>query len=123
MYDGPIIDIDLHHRWHDDAELLKYLTARWRELVDPSRNTVPTEVPSGLFVHTTGSNKRADAVPPTGGPPGSHYETLCEQWLDPFNVEKAVLSFDIGTSAGIPNPQLASALTRAASAVRPLRNK
>jgi uncharacterized protein len=115
MYDGPIMDIDLHHRWHSEQDLIDYLPQQWRDVVDRSRSEVWLEAPIALFHHTTGTNKRTDAFPESGGPPGSSYEKMCEQWLDPFPVERGVLSFDIGTSGGIPNPRLASALCRAAN--------
>lgn len=115
MYDGPIMDIDLHHRWKDEAELIEHLDPKWRPVVDRSTSKVYLEAPVAQFLHTTGLNKRADAFPPEGGQPGSSYRMMREQWLDPFPVERAVLSFDIGTSAGVPNPQLASALVRAAN--------
>jgi uncharacterized protein len=115
VYDGPIVDIDVHHRWHSEQDLIAYLPPEWRTVVQRPRSQIAVEAPAPRITHTTGSNKRSDAFPPTGGPPGSCYETLCKQWLDPFPVERAVLSFDIGTSGGIPNPRLASALCRAAN--------
>jgi predicted TIM-barrel fold metal-dependent hydrolase len=115
MYDGPIIDTDVHHRWHAEADLIAHLTSEWRALVDRSENAILLETAASLFPQMSGSNKRMDSFPPTGGPPGSHYETLRDQWLDAYPIEIAVLNFDIGTSAGIANPDLASALCRAAN--------
>jgi len=115
MYSGPIIDVDVHHRWKSDVDMLAYLEPEWRELADRERNEVWLEAPIALFHHSTGWNKRSDTVPEAGGPPGSDYELLCEQWLDPYPVERAILTFDVGTNAGIPNPMFASALCRAAN--------
>lgn len=115
MYDGPIIDTDVHHRWHSEAELLEHLAPQWRALVNRDENTILLETAASLFPQMSGSNKRMDSFPPTGGPPGSHYETLREQWLDAYPIEAAVLNFDIGTSAGIANPLLATALCSAAN--------
>lgn len=115
MYDGPIIDIDLHHRWHSEADLIAHLEPEFQDLLDRRRSRMLIESPVVAFHHITGINKRIDSVPSSGGPPGSHYETTREQWLDPHGVERAVLSFDIGDIGGVPNPYLASALCRAAN--------
>jgi predicted TIM-barrel fold metal-dependent hydrolase len=110
-----MIDVDLHNRWHSEEDLIAYLPTHWREICDRSRSDVYVEAPVALFHHTSGTNKRLDSHPSTGGPPGSDYATLTEQWLDPYPIERCVLSFDIGTSAGVPNPALASALCTAAN--------
>jgi predicted TIM-barrel fold metal-dependent hydrolase len=115
MYDGPIIDIDLHHRWKTEDDLFRYLPSKWRQVMDRSRSAIFAEAPVAMFHHSTGTNKRGDAFPGDGAPPGSSYEMMCAQWLDPFPVERGVLSYDIGTSGGVPNPLLATALTRAAN--------
>ncbi len=115
MYEGPIIDVDVHHRWHNEDDLVAYVEPEWRHVVERPRSAVALEAPVALFHHTTGSNKRSDTFPDTGGPPGSSYELMRDQYLDPFRVERAVLSFDIGTSGGVANPYLASALCRAAN--------
>jgi uncharacterized protein len=115
MYDGPIIDVDVHHRWKNDAELLSYLAPHWRELMVHDHGNWPIDAPNApLFHHVGGSQKRRDSYPEVG-PPGSDYELLCEQWLDPFPVELALFTFDLGTSSGMPNPYLSSALCRAAN--------
>jgi uncharacterized protein len=115
MYSGPIIDIDLHHRWHAEDDLIEYVDREWHDVIDRSHSAVALEGTGALFHHISGANKRMDSFPDDGGPPGSSYELVCKQWLDPFPVERAVLSFDIGQSGGVPNPRLASALCRAAN--------
>jgi predicted TIM-barrel fold metal-dependent hydrolase len=114
MYNGPIIDIDLHHRWATEQELVDYVDPQWRDVVARPTSRLHLEAPAVSYNHTSGTNKRVDAMP-DNGVPGSSYEKLCEQWLDPFPVERAVLSYDIGNSGGVPNPYLASALCRAAN--------
>lgn len=114
MYDGPIIDIDLHHRWVDETELVEFLPREWRDVVERPTSSVHLEAPVAMFPHTTGTNKRSDAFP-DDGPAGSSYELLCEQWLDRFDIAHALLTFDIGTSAGVPNARLATQLCRAAN--------
>ena len=115
MYNGTIIDVDLHHGWRDGGELSEYLPAEWRDVFFRPKSAVSIEAPVALFHHTTGNNKRIDADPAEGGPPGSSYDKLCEQWLDPVRVERAILSFDVGMQSGVPNPRGASALCRAAN--------
>jgi predicted TIM-barrel fold metal-dependent hydrolase len=115
MYDGPIIDVDVHHRWKSDAELLGYLAPHWRDLMVHEHGNWPIDAPNApLFHHVGGSQKRRDSYPEVG-PPGSDYELLCEQWLDPYPVELALFTFDIGTSSGLPNPYLSTALCQAAN--------
>jgi predicted TIM-barrel fold metal-dependent hydrolase len=113
VYDGPIIDVDLHHRWSSEQALIDYLEPEWQSVVDRSVSSVHLEPPA-LFHHTRGSNKRVDAHH-EDGPPGSSYAVTCAQWLDVYPVERAVLTFDIGSVSVIPNPFLASALCRAAN--------
>jgi predicted TIM-barrel fold metal-dependent hydrolase len=115
MYDGPIIDIDLHHRWRHENDLIGFLEPEWQAMLDRSRSEVHVEAPSQVFYHITGLNKRSDSFGREGAPPGSDYVTTCEQWLDKYPVERAVLSFDIGDLGGVPNPYLATALCRAAN--------
>lgn len=113
MYDGPIIDVDLHHRWASEDELFEYMAPEWQSVVDRSHSRVHIEAPVAQFLHLTGSVRRANSSPAQGGPPD--YATVCKQWLDPYPVERAVLTYDIGTSTGVPNPMLSSALCRAAN--------
>lgn len=114
MYDGPIIDSDVHHNWRSDAEVVEYLPKKWREFIDlPQGRQLPL-VPSSPFVPLAdGVYHRLDAFPPNGGPPGSDYETMRRQLLDPLNIEHAVLSYDVGVNVGVRNVFFASALTRA----------
>lgn len=116
MYDGPIIDVDVHHRWSSEAELFEYLDPEWLPVVERPRSQVFVDAPVAQFIHLTGSVHRT-GVSPENGPPGAppDYATFCRQYLDPFPVERVVLSFDIGTSGGVPNAMLATALCRAAN--------
>ena len=104
MYSGPLIDVDIHHRWCSDVELLDYVEPAYRELIVSERGNAPVDAPPvPMFHHVGGSQKRRDSYPAIG-PPGSDYELLCEQWLDPYPVELGVFTFDIGTSAGMRIP-------------------
>src|SRR5690242_8713739 len=103
-----IIDSDIHHHWRSDADILEYLPKKWRDIVaSPSGRKSPLE-PAAIWVpHTYGFRNRLDTFPPDGSPPGSDYTTVRKQYLDPFNVRKAILSFDIGANGGLANPYLA----------------
>lgn len=115
MYEGPIIDVDLHHRWRTEDDLLAWLDPELRDLFDRRRSRMHVEAPVVRYHHISGVNKRTDAFPERGGPAGSDYDTTREQWLDRYPVRRAVLTFDIGDVGGIPNPYLASAMCRAAN--------
>jgi predicted TIM-barrel fold metal-dependent hydrolase len=114
MQSPLLIDSDVHHQWASDAEILAYLPRRWQDiLVAPSRSSFPMGPPSIWVPHTNGTNLRIDAFGPNGGPPASDYETMRDQYLDPLNVHKAVLSFNIGLNGGLANMYLAKELVSA----------
>jgi len=110
-YTGPRIDADVHHAWRDDAELLPYIPTRWRQAVADRQFAIGPAMMS--YPHTAGVNKRLDTYPPIGGPPGSDVATMQRQLLDPHNVSRVVLGFDVGLNAAVANPYLALALVQA----------
>jgi hypothetical protein len=76
MYQGPVIDCDVHHARRTDAELLEYLSPGWREYITERG-------PAGIMSLTVQDGlpnphgfMRADTYPATGGPAGSDYATL-----------------------------------------------
>jgi predicted TIM-barrel fold metal-dependent hydrolase len=115
MMDGPpLIDSDVHHQWASNDDVLAYLPRRWHDLLlEPTRSSFAMSPPTIWVPHTHGTNSRIDAFGPNGIPPASDYETMRRQYLDPFNVGKAVLSFNIGLNGGLHNPYLAKELVRA----------
>jgi uncharacterized protein len=115
MYSGPIIDIDIHHTWRSDAELLEYLPARWRQHIAADGQTPSLRPPTAMNMSQgpNGTNKRFESFPPAGGPPGSDLEWMREQLLDPYRIAHGVLCYDIGWQSGFGNPYLAVALCRA----------
>jgi predicted TIM-barrel fold metal-dependent hydrolase len=119
---SPIIDVDIHHTWADQAELLEYLPTHWRELVRPSvvdRSVYTSSMLAPSIGHSSlgldGTDKRLDSFPPGGGEPGSNYEWMRQQLLDRLNVVHGVLGFDVGFQAGIANPYLATEVCKAAN--------
>jgi predicted TIM-barrel fold metal-dependent hydrolase len=112
MHPGPLIDCDVHHTWARQDELHAFMPAELRTQLDEAGFRIR---PASSYPHTGGVNKRLDAFGPAGEPPGSQYEVLRDQLLDPFGVSRAVLSFDIGHEASHPNPHLGAAIARAAN--------
>ncbi len=116
MHDGTVIDPDVHHTWASPAELVPYLPAEWRDYAQaPGGYLMPMDPAVMTYPGQWGTNKRLDTYPEGGGPPGSDYDTLRTQLLDPMRVERAVLSYDIGTQSGLANPYFAAAVCRAAN--------
>lgn len=108
-YTGPCIDTDVHHTFTNDADVIAYLPREMREL----RFIPGLEAPSFMYPHTYGINKRLSALPSDGSRPGSDYALLREQLLDAFNVERAILSYDLGGASALRNPYFAAALSSA----------
>lgn len=116
IYSGPRIDSDVHHTWASEEDLLSYLPQSWRNVLERPDGSGGSLAPAQLFFPLPfGTNKRLDAFPPNGGPPGSDYETMKQQLLDPFNMHSVMLSFDIGLNPGLPNVYLAAEVARAAN--------
>lgn len=115
-YDGPIVDVDVHHRPRSDAEVVAYLPKRWQEYVNANpRMAFPLwPMPkTGGSVLGGGFGMQADLVPPDGGAPGSDYRFMCEQLLDPGRYHKAVLTFYNGDWGGHLNTYFTRELHRA----------
>lgn len=103
----PLFDCDIHHSWQSEMDVRQYLPRRWRDVL-------PSISPPKLWLEQSyGTNARLDSFGANGEPPGSSYETLKTQYLDPFGVEKAKLSFYIGQNGGIMNPSAATAVVAA----------
>jgi predicted TIM-barrel fold metal-dependent hydrolase len=117
VYKGRIIDVDVHHTWTSPAELLEYLPGRWRDYFLPERGNQMVRIEPVARHHslTSGSANRVETEPPTGGPPGSDYDLMRMQLLDVLRPERVVLTFGLGAQAGVPNPELAVQLCRAAN--------
>lgn len=115
MYTGPIIDVDVHHNWRQRGDVTQYLPAFWKEYLDGRNGTsLPLSPALGRSFMVDGSY-RLEAFPDGGWVPGADYELMKQQLLDPLGSEKVLLTYDIGLQSGMPNPQLAAALCRAAN--------
>ncbi|ROS38454.1 amidohydrolase family protein [Amycolatopsis thermoflava] len=115
MYDGPVIDLDVHHTWNSDSEIIDRLPQRWREYVlGPGNGRRLPIGPAGRGIqHPGGVNKRLETFPANGGRPGSDYETLRKQLLEDYRIERCVLGFDNALSPAVGDPYFAKALVAA----------
>jgi predicted TIM-barrel fold metal-dependent hydrolase len=112
-YDGPVVDADIHQSWTSPEAILPFLSAAWREYVTgPGRAGLISMHPRG-FENPHGFD-REDTFPAEGGPPGSSYELLRTQLLEPYNVAHGVLTHGSGLySSGLSNPYFAAEVARA----------
>lgn len=110
-YTGPIVDVDVHHRWKKEGDVTQYLPKRWRDYISSGPSPLPISVP-GLS-HTAlfqNSARMPMAYPADGGPAGSDYGVLREQLLDRYRYFRAVLTHDLGDFGSHLNPGFAAAL-------------
>ncbi len=108
-----MIDCDVHQNFNRLSDLLPWIDLAYRDYVLYA-GFGGFELPNYLtWMHPHGTTRR-DAVPPGGGVPGSDYETMREQLLDPLDVEYAILTGeDILSVSSLPNPQVAAAVATA----------
>jgi predicted TIM-barrel fold metal-dependent hydrolase len=108
-----VIDCDVHQNFNHVSDLLPWIDPAHRDYILRA-GFGGFELPNYLtWIQPHGFN-RGDAAPPDGGMPGSDYETMRKQLLDPLDVEYAVLTGeDILSVSSLPNPQLAAALAKA----------
>jgi len=118
-YRGRVIDCDVHHGWATPDDLLPYLPAAWREFVTRPARTSHGKVKPLAYVNPqiwpnpTGSGYRPDSYPDAGAP-GSSYELMKLQLLEPNRTERALLKYEDGGYVGsLANPHLAVEIARA----------
>jgi predicted TIM-barrel fold metal-dependent hydrolase len=86
------VDCDVHNALPSPGVLKKHLPAEWHEEWDRGRG--PGGVTGGGLYPSRPQKGflRADAMPPSGGPAGSSYEFMKEQYLDAWPVRAALLA-------------------------------
>jgi predicted TIM-barrel fold metal-dependent hydrolase len=124
-YEGPIVDLDVHHRPRTDAELAQYLPKNWREYVlGNGLASIPLRpaqgVPSGTLSRERPFRLRKETDAwrnrdTSGELAGSRYEMLRDQLLDAYGYHRALLTHDLGEFACQTNRYLAVELCRAAN--------
>ncbi len=120
-YDGPVMDIDVHHAPASEADLIPYLAPEWREYAEaclkqrmpfqPRRATTSNLVESGGMIREIYSREIVDL----GVAPGSTYEIMREALLDTCDIRRVLLMYNLGNFAHQPNPWFGAALCRAAN--------
>ena len=105
-----MIDCDVHQSFNDVSDLLPWIDPAYRDYMLHA-GFGGFDLPNYLTWIQPHGFTRGDSVPPDGGVPGSDYETMRKQLLDPLDVEYAILTGeDILSISSLPNPQLAAAL-------------
>jgi uncharacterized protein len=110
-----LYDVDVHNSWSSPADLVDYLPERWRPYYTASGRRRTVVVSSITSIRPAGTMNRLDASPASGGVAGSDYELLREQLLDRYGIDRALLTFPLGTEPAFRNSRLAIELCRAAN--------
>jgi uncharacterized protein len=108
-YDGPIVDVDVHNMPVSPSEIAEYLPERWR---DYRSFSPPPPISIGGIGYSTPAPHVRRSV---GGPPGSSYEILKEELLDPYSYYKAILTHNIGQYPDLTNQYFMVDVCRAAN--------
>jgi predicted TIM-barrel fold metal-dependent hydrolase len=108
-YNGPIVDVDVHHKWHP-SEIAEWYPKRWRDFVaaDPERVTPPSNF---LFVASNGAHRMESYEP--GFTRKTEYEILRTTFLETHPFYRILLSFNVGQFGSHINPEFAVASARA----------
>src|ERR1700722_4064172 len=96
-YNGPVIDVDIHHKWKNAADIYSYLPARWREYAEAGgawgmRGRPPAVTTATLYENAA---RLATSFPADGSPPASDYELLREQLLGKYRYTRGPLRHDL----------------------------
>ena len=111
-----MIDCDVHNNWDSAEVLLPYLAPAFREYME--RGELPGGRGSFPAAHRPWLHpedfKRSDATPPGGGAAGSDYGFMCEQLLDRYAIDHAILNGEEAIEVStLANPHYAQALASA----------
>ncbi|TAN31860.1 hypothetical protein EPN29_11685 [bacterium] len=132
MSNDMIIDVDCHHSWPFDRDLIQYMPRAWREyftaaagpgLADSVQDVgygssggySPFLPPWVHYPFSGGGGTRLECMPKEGGAAGSSRQVLIDEHLNPHGIARAVLTFGYGTQQGILNAPASVALCRAAN--------
>jgi predicted TIM-barrel fold metal-dependent hydrolase len=116
MYEGPIIDCDVHHDWKTQDELLPYMGRGWQEYVKGPGHEGDIQMAVGFGIQNPHGFNREDEFPEDGSEPGTEPQMVVENLLDRYGIERAVLTYGSGLFlANIPNPFFAAQVASAAN--------
>ena len=101
-----LIDCDVHQYWDSPQDIIKFLPKAYRERGITLPGIFGITNPHGVL--------RRDAIPPSGGSPGSCPGTMREQLLDTYNMDYAILLGGNSLSIGVsPDTYYATAFASA----------
>jgi predicted TIM-barrel fold metal-dependent hydrolase len=113
-YRGPIVDVDIHHRPRNSAEIVEFMPRKWRDYVRREvHGPLPLEPPSDMGIMVPNEARRADAYGDDGSMAGSIYEKLRDQVLDRYGYWRGILTHDLGQFSIHLNPWFGEAVTKA----------
>lgn len=111
-----IVDCDIHPTQGSPADLFPYMPRQWLEHMKSFGSHVRQGLAQRImWPRMMASGQRADAYPEGGGPPGSDYELLRRQHLDPNGVEHGMLIALSKAGMEERNQDYAAALASAAN--------
>lgn len=117
MYNGPLIDCDVHQEWASQDDLLPYLSEGWREYVLGPGKAGPISMDGASGYSNPHGFDREDAFPDNPDwPAGCDPQMFKDQLLDKHNISNAVLTFgDVMMVSEFRNPYFAAETARAAT--------
>ena len=105
------IDCDVHQHLPSLSVLATYLPREWRRYVTDVGYSGPFLFPYAPM--SVAGVAMAEAQLPDGAPAGSSYSVLCEQLLDKYDVELAILTNNFDPASMRVQPELQAALAAA----------
>jgi predicted TIM-barrel fold metal-dependent hydrolase len=117
-YSGPVIDTDIHHIAASDAGYLEFYPERTRPYAEAAfRQGISFHLVRNSNAMTLFSSQFqvAGSAPDDGGRGGSSYAKLRDMILDPNDVYRGCLTYEVGEFGAHLNPYFASDLCRAAN--------
>lgn len=115
-YDGPIVDVDIHHRPKFASELAEYLPKGWQDNLRGNLPAIYVLQPPGssTFALVEYGGRRGDTVQ-EGITSGYSYDLLKRDLLDRFDYFKGIITHDLGDYSAHANHYLVRELARAAN--------
>jgi predicted TIM-barrel fold metal-dependent hydrolase len=111
-YGGPIVDVDLHHNWRSQADVIAYLPERWREYASSPAAKLHTGTAGSNFPE---GNRRHDAFHAPDEPAVSDFDHTRRLLIDVHNFWRVVVTYDVGHHGNTQNPYFGTAIARASN--------